>query len=178
MRRLGVLLTVVFAMLAASLPALAGGAYVYVSHPFDDVWGFNFQHYNPCTGNLAVAEWEAEHRSMTVDRDGDLSTDNDQLKNPKVTNVLWAIHSEPGWTVTDVGDSLTEVGWDEAIRFEDEDQASVVYRVWLRAENPSTGESYQVRELLHWVSNGEGEVVLGVGNTTNHSTPCRTGPTS
>lgn len=49
-------------------------------------------------------EWEAEHRSMLVDFDGDFTTDNDHLKNPKVTALLWAT-IRSGGIVTDVGDS-------------------------------------------------------------------------
>ncbi len=179
MRRLLVLLAVVGSMVAASLPVMAdqgGGAFVYVTHPHEDIWSFHFQHQNPCTGNWPDVTWEAEHRSMLVDRDGDLSTITDQMKNPKVMNILWAIHPEDGWVVTDVGDSLTQSDWDEILRFDDVDQATVTYRVWVRAENPTTGQSYQVRSALHWVSNGQGETVHGVDNTTNHATPCRSGP--
>lgn len=49
-------------------------------------------------------------------------------------------------------------------------------RVWSGAENQTTGESYQVPEVLHYMSNGQSDVVQG----REHNEPLnirQTGPT-
>jgi hypothetical protein len=71
------------------------------------------------------------------------------------------------------GDKFAQNGWDEVEWFGDDDQAAVIYKVTLRATNTVTGESFQTRNDLRWVSNGNGEVIHGQGSQTNHATPCR-----
>lgn len=174
MKRITITLAVVGLLLAGAVPAGADGVTVWVDTAQESVWGFNYQHVNPCTGNPVVIHWEAEHRNMMVDHDGDTSGFDDQHKSGGVMNVLWATHSESDWVVDWVGDSFAQNGWDEVVWFADEDQATVIYRVRAKAHNTVTGESYQSRHFLRWISNGQGETIFGQGSQTNQTTVCHT----
>jgi hypothetical protein len=166
------------AVVALLLVALGGpvaaneGASVYVDKAHDDLWGFNFWHVNPCNDESAVIDWWAEHRNTSVDHDGDWATAGDRHKSVGVMVPLSMNHSQDGWEVVWAGDSLNQSGWDEITRFEDEDQATVLYRVRVKAENPETGEWYQMRQMLRYVSSGQGTTIHGVEITTNHTTGC------
>ena len=172
-RTMATVIVMALLLVAMAAPATAdNGVTVYVDKAHDDLWGFDFWHVNPCSGEFASIEWWAEHRSMAVERDGDWETHEDQHKSVGVSEPLLMTHSEDGWEVVWAGDSLNQTGWDEISRFEDDDQANVTYRVRVKARNVPTGEWYQIREVLHWVSNGQGSTIHGVENTTNHGTGC------
>lgn len=173
MRRLLILVMAGALAMAMAVPAGADGASVYVNTAHDDVWGFNYHHLNPCTGLPAVIEWEAEHRNMGVDHDGDWDTLGDQHKSIGVMELLWATHSDPGWEVLIAKDKLAQNGWDEEVWFADEDQATVNYSVMVKAINEATGEWYKSNHSLRWVSNGQGELIHGQGSQTDHTTGCK-----
>ena len=163
MRRVTVLTvaTLVIAALAV-VPGIANeGASVYVSKGHDDVWSFSFDHYNPCTETVETVSWEAEHRSQAVDKDGDWATEGDKHKHGGVMELLSVDYSAPNWEVGWVGDKFAQNGWDEVEWFGHDDQAAVIYKVTLRATNTLTGESFQTRHDLRWVSNANGEVIHG-----------------
>lgn len=144
-----------------ALPAMASeNPAVWVAPAHDVVWNFDFEHTNPCTGEFVVVSWSAEHRTTTVDWDGVGETRGDQILSVGVMEISSVTGLEEGWELLAAGDALNQVRWDQNGAFGDDDQATVVYRSWFKATNPTTGDWYQWRTVLTWISNAQGTTVV------------------